>query len=221
MKRSLVLIIFLLAARGITAEAQQPKKIPRIGYLTAVGSAPIGAFLQRLRDLGYVEGKNMLVEFRSTGGKSKRLPELAAELVRLKVDVIVADTAAEVTAAKNTTATIPIVMRSVSDPIALGLVASLAHPGGNITGMASLSPELSGKRLELLKEVIPKLSRVPFLASPAPAWRTSIKETEVAAQALGLKLQILQVRAVDELEGMFDATKKQVPRLWCNFQPAQ
>jgi putative tryptophan/tyrosine transport system substrate-binding protein len=165
MKRSLVLIIFLLAARGITAEAQQPKKIPRIGYLTAVGSAPIGAFLQRLRDLGYVEGKNMLVEFRSTGGKSKRLPELAAELVRLKVDVIVADTAAEVTAAKNTTATIPIVMRSVSDPIALGLVASLAHPGGNITGMASLSPELSGKRLELLKEVIPKLSRVAFLAA--------------------------------------------------------
>jgi putative ABC transport system substrate-binding protein len=209
MKRSLVLIIFLLAARGITAEAQPPKKIPRIGYLTAVGSAPIGAFLQGLRDLGYVEGKNMLVEFRSTGGKSERLPELAAELVRLKVDVIVADTAAEVTAAKNTTATIPIVMRSVSDPIALGLVASLAHPGGNITGISSLSPELSGKRLELLKEVIPKLSRVAFLTSPAPAWRTSIKETEVAAQTLGLKLQILQVRAADELEGMFDATKKQ------------
>src|SRR5262245_10727035 len=112
------------------AEAQQPKKIPRIAYLTGVGSAPSEAFLQGLRDLGYIESKNILIEFRTTGGKSERLPELAAELVRLKVDVIVADTAGEVTAAKNATATIPIVMRGVAGPIALGLVASLAHPGG-------------------------------------------------------------------------------------------
>ena len=151
------------------ADAQQPKKIPRIGYLTGVGSAPNEAFLQGLRDLGYVEGKNILIEFRTTGGKSERLPELAAELVRLKVDVIVADTAGEVTAAKNATATIPIVMRGVADPIALGLVASLAHPGGNITGMAALAPELSGKRLELLKEVIPKLSRVALLTTAGPS----------------------------------------------------
>jgi putative tryptophan/tyrosine transport system substrate-binding protein len=162
-----------------------------------------------LRDLGYVEGKNILIEFRTTGGKSERRLELAAELVQLRVDVIVADTAGEVTAAKNATATIPIVMRGVSDPIALGLVASLAHPGGNITGMAVLAPELSGKRLELLKEVIPKLSRVALLTTPGKAWRTSIKETEVAAQALGLQLQILQVREVDELEGVFDAAKRQ------------
>ena len=199
----------LILATIHLAEAQQPKKIPRIGYLTGVGSAPNEAFLQGLRDLGYVEGKNILIEFRTTGGKSERRPELAAELVRLKVDVIVADTAGEVTAAKNATATIPIVMRGVADPIALGLVASLAHPGGNITGVATLAPELSGKRLELLKEVIPKLSRVALLTPRGQALRTSIKETEVAAQALGLQLQILQVRGVDELEGAFDAAKKQ------------
>jgi putative ABC transport system substrate-binding protein len=209
MKRSLLLIVVLVAANGIIAEAQQPKKIPRIGYLTGVGSAPNKGFLQGLRDLGYVEGKNILIEFRTTEGKSERSPELAAELVRLKVDVIVADTAGEVTAAKNATVTIPIVMRGVADPIALGLVASLAHPGGNITGIATLAPELSGKRLELLKEVIPKVSRVAFLTPQVKAFRTSIKETEVAAQALGLQLQVLQIRGPDELEGAFEAAKKQ------------
>jgi len=199
----------LFSALCASAQAQQPKKVPRIGYLTSVGSAPNEAFLQGLRDLGYVEGKNILIEFRTTGGKSERRPELAAELVRLKVDVIVADTASEVTAAKNATATIPIVMRGVADPIASGLVATLAHPGGNVTGIATLAPELSGKRLELLKEVIPKLSRVALLTPPSQAWRTTIEETEVAAQALGLKLQILQARGADELEGAFDAAKKQ------------
>src|SRR5262249_54890933 len=137
---------FILAAIHL-AEAQQPKKVPRIGYFTGIGSAPNEGFLQGMRDLGYIEGKNLLIEFRTTRGKSERLPELAAELVRLKVDVIVADTAGEVTAAKNATATIPIVMRSVADPIASDLVDSLAHPGGNVTGIATLAPELSGKRL--------------------------------------------------------------------------
>jgi putative tryptophan/tyrosine transport system substrate-binding protein len=134
--RAKILVYALLALILATvhlAEAQQSKKIPRIGYLTGIGSAPNAAFLQGLRDLGYVEGKNILIEFRTTEGKSERRPEFAAELVQLKVDVIVADTAGEVTAAKNATTTIPIVMRSVSDPIALGLVASLSHPGGNIT----------------------------------------------------------------------------------------
>ena len=199
----------MLVALSFPAEAQQPKKIPRIGYSTGVGSAPSKAFLQGLRDLGYIEGKNILIEFRTTEGKSERLPELAAELVRLKVDVIVANTAPAVIAAKNAMPTIPIVMRNVADPIALGLVASLAHPGGNITGIATVAPELSGKRLELLKEVIPKLSRVAFLSSPAKGFRTSIKETEVVAQALGLQLQILQIRRADELEGAFDVAKKQ------------
>jgi putative tryptophan/tyrosine transport system substrate-binding protein len=205
----LCLFTLLFLVPGTFADAQQPKRIPRIGYLTGVGSAPNEAFLQGLRELGYVEGKNISIEFRTTGGKSERRAELAAELVRLKVDVIVANAAGDVTAAKNATATIPIVMRSVSDPIAMGLVASLAQPGGNITGVAALSPELSGKRLELLKEVIPKLSRVALLTPPVKAWRTSIKETEVAAQALGLQLQILQAREADELEGAFDAAKKQ------------
>jgi putative ABC transport system substrate-binding protein len=191
------------------AGAQQSKKIARIGYLTGVGSAPNEAFLQGLHDLGYVEGKNILIEFRTAGGKFERRPALAAELVRLKVDVIVADTAGEVSAAKNATATIPIVMRSVADPIALGLVASLANPGGNITGVAALAPELSGKRLELLKEVIPKLSRVALLTPPVKAWRTSIKETEVAAETLGLQLQIVHARGADELDAAFDAAKKQ------------
>ena len=199
----------MLVALSFPAAAQQPKKIPRIGYLTGVGSAPSKAFLQGLRDLGYIEGKNILIEFRTTEGKSERWPELAAELVRLKVDVIVANTAPAVIAAKNAMPTIPIVMRNVADPIALGLVASLAHPGGNITGLATLAPELSGKRLELLKEVIPKLSRVAFLSTPFKGFRPSIKETEVVAQALGLQLQILQIRRADELEGAFDVAKKQ------------
>src|SRR5262245_40825412 len=199
----------MLLALSFPAEAQQPKKIPRIGYLTGVGSAPSKAFLQGLRDLGYIEGKNILIEFRTTEGKSERWPELAAELVRLKVDIIVANTAPAVIAAKNAMPTIPIVMRNVADPIALGLLASLAHPGGNIPGIATVAPEFSGKRLELLKEVIPKLSRVAFLSSPAKGFRTSIKETEVVAQALGLQLQILQIRGADELEGAFDVAKKQ------------
>jgi putative ABC transport system substrate-binding protein len=198
----------ILAAIHLAA-AQQPKKIPRIGYFTGIGSAPNEGFLQGMRDLGYVEGKNILIEFRTTGGKSERLRELAAEFVRLKVDVIVADTAGEVTAAKKATATIPIVMRGVADPIASGLVASLAHPGGNITGIATLAPELSGKRLELLKEVIPKLFRVAILTPLGEAFRTSRKEMEVTAQALGLQLQVLQIRGADELEGAFDAAKKQ------------
>jgi len=198
----------MLVALSFPAEAQQPKKIPRIGYLTVVGSAPSKAFLHGLRDLGYIEGKNILIGFRTTEGKP-RLPDLAAALVRLKVDVIVANTTPAVIAAKNAMPTIPIVMRNVADPIALGLVASLAHPGGNITGIATVAPELSGKRLELLKEVIPKLSRVAFLSTPFKGFRPSIKETEVVAQALGLQLQILQIRGADELEGAFDVAKKQ------------
>jgi putative ABC transport system substrate-binding protein len=145
------------------AQAQQAKRAPKIGYLTNARSAP-AAFMQGLRDLGYVEGKNVVIEFRTAGGKFERYPELAADLVRAKVDVIVAGGSGAVTAAKNATSTIPVVMASVNDPIALGLVASLAHPGGNITGISNLSPELSGKRLELIKEVIPKATRVVVLA---------------------------------------------------------
>jgi putative ABC transport system substrate-binding protein len=201
----------MLLALSFPAEAQPPGKIPRIGYLTDVGSAPAEAFVQGLRDLGYVEGRNVVFEFRTTGDKSGRYPELAGELVGLKVDVIVAGGAGAIRAAKNATATIPIVMAHVNDPIAVGLVASLAHPGGNITGISNLSPELSGKRLELLKEVIPKVHRVAVLSYRGAAMQTSIKETEVAAQSLGMQLQLLEVTGPkpDEIENIFDAAKKQ------------
>ena len=199
----------MLFVHCLPASSQQPTKIPRIGYLTDVGSAPAEAFVQGLRDLGYVEGRNVVFEFRTTGGKSGRYPELAGELVGLKVDVIVAGGAGAIRAAKNASATMPIVMAHVNDPIALGLVASLAHPGGNITGISNLSPELSGKRLELLKEVIPKVYRVAVLAYRGAAMQTSIKETEAAAQSLRLQLQLLEVKAADEIESAFDAAKKQ------------
>jgi len=204
-----VALCTLFLALGFSAEAQQPKKIPRIGYLADVGSAPPEALVQGLRDLGYVEGKNVVFEFRTTGGKPGRYPELAEQLVHAKVDVIVAGGAGAIRAAKNASATIPIVMAHVNDPIALGLVASLAHPGGNITGISNLSPELSGKRLELLKEVIPKVYRVAVLTYGGAAMQTSIKETENAAQSLRLQVQILKLKAPDEIESAFDAATKQ------------
>jgi putative tryptophan/tyrosine transport system substrate-binding protein len=206
------ILLYALPALILTtihlAEAQQAEKVFRIGYLGSSGSGPPQAFRQGLRDLGYVEGKNVVIEFRTRRGKSG-WSELADELVGLKVDVIVAGGAGAVTAAKNASATTPIVMEQVNDPIALGLVASLAHPGGNITGISNLSPELSGKRLELLKEVMPKVYRVAVLALRAAPMQTSIKETEAAAQSLRLQLQLLEVKAPDEIESAFDAAKKQ------------
>jgi putative tryptophan/tyrosine transport system substrate-binding protein len=205
---SSILIAVVLFAVAVIAEAQQAEKVFRIGYLGSSGSGSPQAFRQGLRDLGYVEGRNVVIEFRTRRGKSE-WSELADELVGLKVDVIVAGGAGAVTAAKNASATTPIVMEQVNDPIALGLVASLAHPGGNITGISNQSPELSGKRLELLKEVIPKVYRVAVLFLRSAAMQTSIKETEAAAQSLRLQLQLLEVKAADEIEGAFDAAKKQ------------
>ena len=154
----------MLFALCPSTEAQQPTKIPRIGYL-GFGSpstipARIEAFRQGLRELGYVEGKNIFIEWRHAEGNADRLPSLAAELLRIKVDVIVTNGPYSTRAAKKATLTIPIVMASVGDPVGDGIVASLARPGGNITGLSSLGPELSGKRLEILKEVVPKASRV-------------------------------------------------------------
>jgi putative ABC transport system substrate-binding protein len=160
----LSVIAIVLAVAGAVAEAQQPTKIPRIGYLTggsrSASSVRIEAFRQGLRELGYVEGKNIVIEWRSAEEKLDRLPALAAELVRLKVDIIVTSGPIPTRAAKEATSTIPIVMAQDPDPVGSGFVASLARPGGNITGLATLRPELSGKQLELLKEIIPKLSRV-------------------------------------------------------------
>jgi putative ABC transport system substrate-binding protein len=203
---ALCAILFALCS---SAEAQQPGRVFRIGYLAAGGSSPPEAFLQGLRDLGYIEGKNITFEYRAPGEKSGRSTDLAAELVRLKVDLIVAEGAGAIRAAKNASATIPIVMAHVNDPIVLGLVASLAHPGGNITGNSNLSPELSGKRLELLKEVLPRMSRLAVLAYRAESMRTSIKETEVAAQSLHLQVQLLEVKGPVEIESAFDEAKKQ------------
>ena len=180
------------------AEAQQPTKIPRIGYLAGasppVNSARIEAFRQGLRELGYVEGKNIVIEWRYAEGKLDRLPALAAELVRLKVDVIVTAGPTATRAAKEATVTIPIVMAQDNDPVGNGFVASLARPGGNITGLSTLAPELSGKRLELLKEIVPKLSRVAVLGtSTHPGNAQALKEMELAAGAFGVKLQYLDV----------------------------
>ena len=204
-------VVVVLLAVAVIAEAQQPTKVPRIGHLSIFGaSARIEAFRQGLRELGYVEGKNINFEFRSADGKLERLPNLAAELVRLKVDIIVTAGAPSARAAKGATVTIPIVMMQVGDPVGSGFVASLARPGGNITGLSALAPELSGKRLELLKEIVPKLSRVAvFGTSASPDNAQSLREVEIAAKALDVKLQYLDVvLGSKDIETAFRAATK-------------
>jgi putative ABC transport system substrate-binding protein len=196
------------------AEAQQPaKKVSRIGILS--GGSPTtdaayhDAFLQGLRESGYIVGKNIFIEYRYAEGKRDRFAEFAAELVRLKVDVVVAAGATGILEAKKATRTIPIVMTNVSDPVALGFVTSLAKPGGNITGLSTQAPELSGKRLELLKEVLPKVSRVAVLWQPGgPGSALRAKETEAAASSLGMKVQFIEVKTANDFESAFSAIKK-------------
>jgi len=204
----LAILLSLVGCVGV-AEAQQPKKVPRIGFLGSQSAssllARVEAFRQGLRELGYVEGKNILIEYRYAEGKIDRYPELAAELVRVKVDVlVVGGGTAPALPVKKATSSIPIVFTQVSDPVGAGLVASLARPGGNVTGLSSVSHDLSEKRLELLKETIPKASRVAVLYDPAdPAKIAEFKEIEVAARPLGVQLQSLEVRSVDEFENAF------------------
>jgi putative ABC transport system substrate-binding protein len=204
----------MLFALSYSAWAQQPTKVPRIGYLTGATpdgqSARIEAFRQGLRELGYVEGKNIVIEYRYAELKADRLPALAAELVRLKVDVIVTSAAGMTRAAKNATNTIPIVFKQDGDPVANGFVASLARPGGNITGLATLAPEISGKQLELLKEIIPKLSRVAVLGTSAtnPSNARQLREIELAAGAFKVKLQYLAVLNPQDIETAFRAAGK-------------
>ena len=202
----LILSIFL-GALGSATEAQQPPKMYRVGVLRgdSVPNPSVETFQQAMRDLGYVEGRNIVIEYRYAAGKLDLLPKLAEELVRLNVDVIWAYGPA-VPHAKKATKTIPIVISNVGDPVGLGLVASLAKPGGHITGLTTLSPELSGKRLEVLKEVIPKLSRVAFFGnSNAPANAQVLRETELAAAPLGLQIQYLDVQSAEEIEPAFKA----------------
>jgi putative ABC transport system substrate-binding protein len=202
----------LLFALCLPAQAQQPTKIPRIGYLTGGSlsssstSARIETFRQGLRELGYVEGKNIVIESRYAEGKLDRLPALAAELVRLKVEVIVTGGGQATRAAKEATNTIPIVMAQVPDPVGDGFVASLARPGGNITGLSALGPQLSGKRLELLKETVPKLSRVAVVgSSTTPGNAQQLREVKLAARALKVKLQFQDVLDPKDIEIAFQA----------------
>ena len=199
---------------GFPAQAQQPTKIPRIGFLTAISAASMSArmeaFRKGLHELGYVEGKNMLIEYRYAEGKLDRLPAFAAELVRLKVDVIVTAGASGTGPAKEATTTIPIVMAQDGDPVATGVVASLARPGGNITGLSTLAPGLSGKRLELLKEIVPKLSRVAvFATSTQPNYAQLLNEVELAAKTFGVNLQNLDLLGPKDIETAFRAADKE------------
>jgi putative ABC transport system substrate-binding protein len=206
-------LVAMLLTVSFAAEAQQPKKVPRIGWLTgaslSANAERIEAFRQGLRELGYFEGKNIVIEWRSAEGKLDRLSTLAAELVRLKVDVIVTTGPTPTRAAKEATVTIPIVMAQDIDPVGTGFVASLARPGGNITGLSTLAPEISGKQLELLKEILPRLSRVAVLwASSNPGNAQQLRETERAAGALGVKLQHLDVLGPKDIETAFRAASK-------------
>ncbi len=197
------------------AQAQQPAKVPRIGYLTAdsrSGRADVRAeaFRQGLGALGYVEGKNIIIEWRQAEGKLDRLSALATELVRLKVDVIVTGGPTATRPVKEATTTIPIVMTQDSDPVGNGFVASLARPGGNITGLSNLASEISGKRLELLKEIVPKLARVAVLGvSTNPGNSQALRETELAAGALGVQIQYLDVRDAKDIDAALRTASKE------------
>ena len=204
------LLATLMLSSVYPARAQQPTKVPRIGFLTtAAGDPSAEAFRQGLRELGYVEGKNILIEYRYAEGTSEPLSELAEELVRLKVDVIVTTSTEPSLGAQRATRTIPIVMGGGGDPVAAGLVASLARPGGNITGVTTISVDLSGKRLELLKEATPKTSLVAVLWIPtARGNKLQMKETEAAADSLGLHLQPAGVEGPNDFESAFSAINR-------------
>jgi len=213
-KRLVWLVTLLLLAIGTFAEAQQREKVFRIGFLdpsTPSGMAVmVDAFRHELGKLGWIEGKNITIEYRFAEQKSERLPELAADLIRLKVDVIVSASSTSALAAKSTTTTIPIVMTQSADPVGAGLVASLARPGGNITGLSTLSPELTTKRLEILKDAVPKLSRVGLLRTPEGIGQDlQLKELRPAALALKLKLEEIETqRDAKDLESAFQTAKQ-------------
>ena len=208
----------VLFALNFYAEAQQPKGIPRIGYLSrdlhpsdSRASLPrsLQAFRQGLRELGYIEEKNIIIEYRYAEGRFERLPALAEELVRLKVEIIVTDTSTSARAARKVTTTIPIVMANGGNPFGGGLVDSLAHPGANVTGLTNYSPELLGKRLELLKEIIPRVSRIAFLDAGSETISSGFKDLQIAAEALGIKVLLIEVQSSNpDFEGAFRVMQK-------------
>jgi len=214
--RSIGLVVTLslgILLAPLAADAQQAGKVYRIGFLGSSASAGahlVDALRQGLRERGWVEGQNLVIESRSAEGKLERWPDLAADLIRLKVDVIVSSLSPAIRAAKQQTSTIPIVMAGVNDPVGAGFVASLARPGGNVTGLSMLVTELSGKRLELLKETLPNLSRVAFLwNSTQPGQALALKETQEAARALGVTLISMEVRTREDFESVFGAMAKE------------
>ena len=209
-RRDTVLALLALGAAPLAAEAQQATKVARIGCLAtnpAISTRLREAFVQGLRDLGYIEGRNLLIEYRDADGKAERLPALAAELVALKVDVIVASGTLAALAARRATKTLPIVFSPAGDPVGSGLVASLARPGGNVTGLSAFAPELVGKRLELLKEAVPGISRVAVLWQPGAfgerTEKDTLKRAEVAARDLGMPLQFVEARGPDDFARAF------------------
>jgi putative ABC transport system substrate-binding protein len=209
---TLWLLATVLLATVPPAEAQQPAKVARVGFQSAASPAALSpraeAFRQGLRELGYVEGKNIVIEWRYAEGKLDRLDEFAAEFVRLKVDVIVTAAPSSTRAVKKATSTIPIVMAFDNDPVANGFVASLARPGGNITGLSTLSPEITGKQLEILKETIPRLSRVAVLRTSTLSAAQNLREAELAAGAWKVKLQYLDVGGLKDIETVFREARK-------------
>jgi putative ABC transport system substrate-binding protein len=209
------LVLLALLAAPIAADAQQAGKAWRIGWLSAGSPSDpriqrfYGAFQDGLGHLGYVNGQNIAIESRWAAGKYERLPDLAAELVRLKMDIIVTAAVPAIRAAKDATSTIPIVMASVVDPVATGLVASFARPGGNITGLSNMSPELVGKQLEMLKGLVPKVSRVAILWNPTNLGNAPLlRAAEVAARTLGLRIQPVEARGPREIDSAFAAMTK-------------
>ena len=210
---AVILSVSLILA-PLVAEGQQTGKIYRIGMLEttsmALNAANLDAFRQGLRELGYVEGRNFMIEYRSADGRRERFPELATELVRLKVDVILTRGTPAVMAAKNATGTIPVVMAASGDPLLSGVVAGLARPGGNVTGLSAIVVEVTGKRLQLLREVVPGVSRIASLLDMGnPNNALQWKETEIAAPSLGVQPQLLDVRKPGDFGGAFDAAIRQ------------
>jgi putative tryptophan/tyrosine transport system substrate-binding protein len=209
-----VVLAVSLVLEPLAAEAQASEKVYRIGVLETIPPAPnapnLDAFRQGLRELGYVEGQTFVIEYRSADGRPERFPGLATELVRLKVDLIVTRGTPAVLAAKNATGSIPIVMAASGDPVGGGIVSSLARPGGNVTGLSTIGIELAGKRVELLKETIPRIARIAQLANmSSPASAANWRQIEVAARSLGLEPQLLDVRTPEDFARAFDTAVKQ------------
>jgi putative tryptophan/tyrosine transport system substrate-binding protein len=223
-RREVITLLGAAAAWPLTAGAQQPAKLPTIGFLGAATPSArsqwVAAFVQRLRELGWIEGRTVAIEYRWAEGRNERFAEIAAEFVRLKVDVIVTYATPPVVAAKEVTAVIPIVSAVMGDPVGTGLVASLARPGGNVTGLSNLAPDLAGKRLEMLREVLPGLRTLAILANASnPVSALEVGEVEAAAKALGVDVVTLEIRRAEDIAPAFEALKGRAHALYVAGDP--